>query len=69
MQLFMKIPPPSRFTAEKRAKRDPYTYLPFGAGPRNCVGMRFALMETKVCLALVIANFKIKRCPQTKREA
>ncbi|GFQ82175.1 cytochrome P450 3A4, partial [Trichonephila clavata] len=54
------------FTPEERAKRDQYAYLPFGAGPRNCVGMRFALMEVKVCLAYVIANFKIKKSPQTK---
>ncbi|KAG8176915.1 hypothetical protein JTE90_018698 [Oedothorax gibbosus] len=57
---------PDRFTLEERAKRDQYAYLPFGAGPRNCVGMRFALMEIKVCLAMVIANFHINRCPQTK---
>ncbi|KAF8796724.1 Cytochrome P450 3A11 like protein [Argiope bruennichi] len=57
---------PDRFTSEAKAKRDPYSYLPFGAGPRNCVGMRFALMQIKVCLALIIANFKINRCSETK---
>jgi cytochrome P450 len=57
---------PDRFTPEERAKRDQYAYLPFGAGPRNCVGMRFALMEIKVCLAHVIADFSINICPQTK---
>ncbi|GIX98717.1 cytochrome P450 3A8 [Caerostris darwini] len=57
---------PDRFTTEERAKRDQYAYLPFGAGPRNCVGMRFALMEVKVCLAFVVANFEILRCSETK---
>ncbi|GFY77061.1 cytochrome P450 3A31 [Trichonephila inaurata madagascariensis] len=57
---------PNRFTPEERAKRDLYAYLPFGAGPRNCVGMRFALMEVKICLAYVIANFKIIKSPKTK---
>ncbi|GFY67564.1 cytochrome P450 3A21 [Trichonephila inaurata madagascariensis] len=57
---------PNRFTEEERAKRDPYTYLPFGAGPRNCIGMRFALMEIKICLSHVIAKFKIKSSSLTK---
>lgn len=57
---------PDRFNVEERAKRDQYTYLPFGVGPRNCVGMRFALMEMKVCLSIVIATLIIKRSPQTK---
>ncbi|KAF8796998.1 Cytochrome P450 3A21 like protein [Argiope bruennichi] len=57
---------PDRWTVEEKAKRDQYAYLPFGAGPRNCVGMRFALTEVKVCIALVILNFKINKSSKTK---
>ncbi|GBO37588.1 Cytochrome P450 3A18, partial [Araneus ventricosus] len=57
---------PDRFSPEERAKRNPYTFMPFGGGPRNCVGMRFALVEVKVCLAYVLSHFKIKRCSKTK---
>ncbi|XP_015912964.1 cytochrome P450 3A24-like [Parasteatoda tepidariorum] len=57
---------PDRFTPEEKAKREPFTFMPFGAGPRNCVGMRFALVEVKVCLAYVLSHFRIKRCPETK---
>jgi len=56
---------PDRFTTEERATRDPYTYMPFGAGPRNCVGMRFALLEVKIALIHAISHFNIKKCPQT----
>ncbi|GIY32256.1 cytochrome P450 3A21 [Caerostris darwini] len=57
---------PERFSGEEKANRDQYSYMPFGVGPRNCVGMRFALTEIKVCLAHVIANFKINKCSETK---
>ncbi|XP_054723292.1 uncharacterized protein LOC129233267 [Uloborus diversus] len=57
---------PDRFNAEIKAKRDQYTFLPFGAGPRNCIGMRFALMEVKVCLAHILTKFRFKRGPETK---
>ncbi|XP_054713600.1 cytochrome P450 3A8-like [Uloborus diversus] len=57
---------PDRFSPEERAKRDPNVYMPFGMGPRNCVGMRFALLVTKISLAIVIKNFRIVRCSETK---
>ncbi|KAI2474261.1 hypothetical protein C4B38_000331 [Diabrotica virgifera virgifera] len=50
---------PERFSDENKDKIDPYTYLPFGLGPRNCIGSRFALMEIKSWFAHVLHNFEI----------
>jgi cytochrome P450 len=57
---------PERFTPEQKAKRHPCAYLPFGFGPRNCVGMRFALMEAKMALIEIVRNFRIELSPETK---
>jgi len=57
---------PERFMPENRDKLTPYTYLPFGAGPRNCVGMRFALMEGKTAIVSIITKFKFVRTVNTK---
>ncbi|CAG2180727.1 unnamed protein product, partial [Oppiella nova] len=45
---------PERFLPENRHQITPYTYIPFAVGPRNCVGLRLALMEMKVSVANVI---------------
>jgi cytochrome P450 len=50
---------PEHFSAENKAKRSPYAYLPFGQGPRNCIGMRFALIEGKAAIAHLVHRFKI----------
>ncbi|KAF8355387.1 hypothetical protein PRIPAC_97010 [Pristionchus pacificus] len=51
---------PERFLNDKRASAWSATYLPFGIGPRNCVGARFAEMEFKTVLAAVIRCFVIE---------
>ena len=55
----------SRFTEAEKAKRHPYTFLPFGYGPHNCVGMRFALLEIKLTLVKLLKKYKLERTEKT----
>ena len=55
-----------RFSPEEKAKRHPCAYLPFGLGPRNCVGIRFALMEAKMALIEVVRDFRIELSPKLR---
>ncbi|KAE8296549.1 Thromboxane-A synthase [Larimichthys crocea] len=57
---------PERFTPEAKASRHPFVYLPFGAGPRNCVGMRLAQLEIKMALVRLFQKFSIVACSETK---
>ena len=49
---------PGHFSAEARANRDRYAHLPFGAGPRVCVGANFAMMQAQIILATLLARFR-----------
>ncbi|XP_051017152.1 cytochrome P450 3A9 [Acomys russatus] len=57
---------PERFSKKNQDSIDPYTYLPFGNGPRNCLGMRFALMNMKVALVTLMQNFSFQPCKETQ---
>lgn len=55
---------PSRFLLENTTKRHSFSFIPFSAGSRNCIGQRFALLEEKVILAHLLKNFSIKAVEQ-----
>ena len=55
-----------RFTSEEKAKRPQLCYMPFGHGPRNCIGMRFAMLEAKLALIEVLRKFSFVRAPDTE---
>lgn len=51
---------PNQFKPDRflEPQHHPYAFIPFGGGPRLCVGMRFALNEMRMCLAKLITNFE-----------
>lgn len=56
---------PERFSKENKDNIDPYSFLPFGAGPRNCIGMRFALVMMRLALVEILQNFSFVTCKET----
>ncbi|KAJ6642416.1 putative cytochrome P450 6a14 [Pseudolycoriella hygida] len=57
---------PDRFSPEEMSKRDNATFLGFGDGPRNCIGLRFGIMQAKIALVTLLSNYDLSICPQSK---
>ncbi|TDG50560.1 hypothetical protein AWZ03_003149 [Drosophila navojoa] len=57
---------PERFLADQMAQRPTASWLPFGDGPRNCIGMRFGKMQTSIALFHLLRRFQFSVCPRTE---
>eukprot|EP00118_Oscarella_pearsei_P024207 m.302154 g.302154 ORF g.302154 m.302154 type:complete len:133 (+) comp40812_c0_seq15:1343-1741(+) len=51
---------PERMSAEASKNRHPYAFIPFSAGPRNCIGKLFALTELRLAIAQIISNYQVE---------
>jgi len=54
---------PDRFAPGNREKIHRFAYIPFGAGPRICIGMGFAMQEALICLSRIVARWRLTMVP------
>ncbi|XP_055608303.1 cytochrome P450 4d2-like [Uranotaenia lowii] len=58
---------PDRFTDEAISRRHPFSFIPFGAAPRLCVGQKYAMVELKLVLSMLLNKFKFFPCNPENR--
>ncbi|ALC42315.1 Cyp4aa1, partial [Drosophila busckii] len=54
---------PERFSSEQAEKRHPYAFIPFSAGPRYCIGNRFAILEIKTIISRLLRSYQLRPVP------
>jgi cytochrome P450 len=59
---------PERFTPENSKDRHQYAFVPFGAGPRICLGEKLAYVEIKTTLVCILQNFDFRLAPNQEIE-
>jgi cytochrome P450 len=59
---------PERFSPERSAGRPKFVYIPFGAGPRQCIGNQFALIETQLSVATFAQSYRLHLVPHHRAD-
>jgi cytochrome P450 len=54
---------PERFDPDREPQHDRFAYIPFGGGPRRCLGARFAVLEGTIALAMISQVFRLELLP------